>query len=148
MDALPPARDTPFIVEDAVPELAVSERLARRWFAALGRSAFEQLPELVDEDVLYVPKVRAGQVVRGRESFARFAAELSGSFYEAAADLYRPLDSGRIVVEGRVRWMDEDRVIRDDPVVWAMEFRDELLVRFVAVRTLVEAETVLAAPLA
>jgi hypothetical protein len=37
-------------------------------------------------------------------------------------------------------------VIRDDPAVWAMEFRDELLLRFVAVRSVLEAEAILALP--
>jgi hypothetical protein len=34
-------------------------------------------------------------------------------------------------------------VIRDDPVIWAMEFREGLLYRFVAVRTMLDAEAVL-----
>ena len=58
---------------------------------------------------------------------------------------YQALDDDRIVVEGRMRWIDDDRVIRDDPVIWAMEFRDGLLARFVPARTLVEAETILGA---
>ena len=59
---------------------------------------------------------------------------------------YQALDDDRVVVEGRIRWIDEDRVIRDDPVTWAMEFRDGLLVRFIPARTLVEAETILRTP--
>ena len=49
------------------------------------------------------------------------------------------------MVEGRIRWIDDERVIRDDPVIWAMEFRDDLLLRLVPARTLVEAETILGA---
>ena len=56
---------------------------------------------------------------------------------------YLPLDEDRVVVEGRIRWIDDERVIRDDPVTWAMEFRDGLLVRVIPARTLVEAETIL-----
>jgi hypothetical protein len=37
-------------------------------------------------------------------------------------------------------------VIRDDPVIWAMEFRDERLLRFAAARTMLEAEAILAVP--
>ncbi len=48
-----------------------------------------------------------------------------------------------MIVEGRLRWIDEDRVIRDDPVVWALQFRDGLLLRFVAVRSALDAEAVL-----
>ena len=40
-------------------------------------------------------------------------------------ELYTPLDDDRVIVEGRLRWIDDERVIRDDPVVWALEFRDE-----------------------
>ena len=60
--------------------------------------------------------------------------------------MYAPLDESRVVVEGRIRWIDEERVIRDDPVVWALEFRDELLIRFAAARTTLEAEAILGAP--
>ena len=38
-----------------------------------------------------------------------------------------------------------DLLIRDDPVVWALEFRDGLLIRFAAARTTLEAEAVLGA---
>jgi hypothetical protein len=68
------------------------------------------------------------------------------SLFEVSTDVVTPLDDARVVVEGRLRWIDDERVIRDDPVIWAMEFRDELLHRFVAVRTMLEAEAVLAAP--
>jgi hypothetical protein len=83
-------------------------------------------------------------VVRGREDVARFIADsVAPSLYEAAVEVYTPLDDERVVVEGRLRWIDEDRVIRDDPVVWALEFRDELLLRFAAARSTLEAEALL-----
>jgi hypothetical protein len=66
--------------------------------------------------------------------------------YEAAAERMHPLDDERIVVEGRLRWTDEHRILRDDPAVWALEFRDGLLYRSIAVRTIAEAEAVLTAP--
>jgi hypothetical protein len=58
-------------------------------------------------------------------------------------DVVTVLDDTRVVVEGRLRWIDDERVIRDDPVIWAMEFRDDLLYRFIAVRSMLEAEAVL-----
>ncbi len=45
-----------------------------------------------------------------------------------------------------MRWIDDDRVIRDDPIVWALEFRDDLLLRLVPARSAIEAETILAVP--
>jgi hypothetical protein len=101
----------------------------------------------VHEDVELVSKIRAGTIVRGRADVVHFIQEtVAPSLYEAAVELYTPLDESRVVVEGRVRWIDDDRVIRDDPVVWALEFCDGLLIRFAGTRTTVEAEAILGAP--
>ena len=109
--------------------------------------AFDQLGELVDPAIVLVSKVRPGLVVEGKEAFIRFVQDtLADSLYEAVASSFHALDDERIVVEGRIRWIDDDRVIRDDPVTWAMEFRAGLLTRFVPARTLVEAETILGSP--
>ncbi|HUG65086.1 MAG TPA: nuclear transport factor 2 family protein [Gaiellaceae bacterium] len=124
-----------------------SERLARRWFATVEQGAFDRLVELVHDDIRLVSRVRAGVTVEGRSDVTRFIREtVAGSLYEATAELYVPLDENRVIVEGRMRWIDEQRVIRDDPVVWALEFEDELLIRFAPARTIVEAETILTAP--
>lgn len=124
-----------------------SERLARRWWALVQARAFQRLAELLHDDVVVVSKIQPGLVLEGRSKVARFVEEtLADSLYEASTNAYLPIDDERIVVEGRLRWIDEQRVIRDDPVVWAMEFRDGLLVRFVPARTQVEAETILGAP--
>src|SRR5262245_22451524 len=125
-------------------DLPSSERLARRWFGAVTRGAFDELPEFLHEDVELVSKIRTGTVVHGREDVARFIADaVAPNLYEAAVEVYTPLDDERVIVEGRLRWIDEDRIIRDDPVVWALEFRDELLVRFAAARSTLDAEGVL-----
>jgi ketosteroid isomerase-like protein len=129
------------------PDLPDSERLARRWFATVASGDFEELPELVHEDVELVSKVRAGTVVEGRDDVAQFIQEsIAPNLYDAVTEVFTPLDDERVVVEGRLRWIDDERVIRDDPVVWAMEFRDGLLLRFVPTRSVFEAETILAAP--
>ena len=108
------------------------------------RGAFDELAEFLHEDVELVSKIRAGAVVHGREDVRSFITEaVAPNLYEATAEVYTPLDDERVIVEGRIRWIDEDRVIRDDPVTWAMEFRDGLLVRFIPARTKVEAETIL-----
>jgi hypothetical protein len=109
--------------------------------------AFDRLGELVHEDIVLVSKIQPGVVLEGRGDVVRFVEEtLAESLYEATTSTYQPLDDERIVVEGRIRWIDEERVIRDDPVTWAMEFREGLLVRFIPARTHVEAETILGAP--
>ncbi len=124
-----------------------SERLARRWFAAVEQGGFERLADLVHDNILVVSKMRPGVLVEGKDAFARFVEEnLAPSLYDATASVFVPIDDARIVVEGRLRWIDDERVIRDDPVTWAMEFRDELLARFIPARTRVEAETILGAP--
>lgn len=111
------------------------------------QGALDQLTELVHSDIVVVSKVRSGLVVEGRENFAQFVEEtLSRSLYQASADVYRPLDERCVVVEGRLRWTDDEQVMRDDPVTWALEFEDDLLVRFVPARTPLEAETILATP--
>lgn len=109
--------------------------------------AFDQLGDLMHEDVVVVSKIQPGVVLEGRDVVERFLQEtLADSLYEATTSMFLPLDDDRIVVEGRIRWIDDERVIRDDPVTWAMEFRDGLLVRFIPARTQVEAETILATP--
>ena len=100
---------------------------------------------MLHEDVVLVSRVRPGETVEGREAVSAFIhATIADSLYDAIADAYSPVDDDRVVVEGRMRWIDEERVIRDDPVVWALEFRDGLLLRFLPARTALEAETLLA----
>lgn len=127
-------------------EILESERLAQRWWAVVRNRAFDELASLVHEDAVIVSKMRPGLVLEGREELVAHVQEtLAEHLYEASTTSYLPIDDERIVVEGRLRWIDDDRVIRDDPVTWAMEFRDGLLVRFVPARTRVEAETILGA---
>ena len=77
-----------------------SERLARRWFAAVTRGAFDELPELLHDDVELVSKIRTGTFVQGREDVARFIADfVAPSLYDAAVELYTPLDDERVIVE-------------------------------------------------
>jgi ketosteroid isomerase-like protein len=133
------------ISEPPSPERS-SERLARRWFGLVRDGDFDRACELLHEDVVVVSKVRPGEVIEGRDAVAAFIREtIAESLYDAAPDTYVPVDDDRIVVEGRMRWIDDERVIRDDPVLWALEFRDELLFRFVPARTAVEAEALLVA---
>jgi len=127
----------------ASPALA-SERLARRLFATVEQGAFDRVIDLLHDEVELVSRVRSGAVVQGSANTALFIREtLASSLYDASADVFIPLDENRVIVEGRMRWIDDERVIRDDPVVWALEFEDELLLRFLSARTVVEAETLL-----
>ena len=91
--------------------------------------------------------MRPGTTVHGRSDVVRFIeTEVAPNLYEASTEVFTPLDEDRVIVEGRVRWIDHERVIRDDPVIWAVEFRDELLLRFLAARTMLEAEAALSRP--
>jgi hypothetical protein len=140
------ASDTPRITDRAA-EITASERLARRWWAIVEERAFDQLADLVHDEVVLVSKIRPGLVLEGKpEVMQHVQEELAGKLYDATTSAFLPIDEDRVVVEGRVRWIDDERVIRDDPVTWAMEFRDELLVRFIPARTQVEAETILGTP--
>ena len=142
-----PVTDTGDIVEPSALSDAASERLARRWFDLVQQGSFEKLGELLHDDAVLVSRVKAGEVVEGREAVRFFLEEIvSRNLYEAVTDNFTPLDDERVIVEGRVRWIDDERVIRDDPVIWAVEFRDELLLRFLATRTMLEAEAALGRP--
>ena len=91
-----------------------------------------------------VSRVQSGTTVQGSANASRFIREtVASNLYEASAEVYIPLDENRVIVEGRMRWIDDERVIRDDPIVWALEFEDQLLRRFLPARTAVEAETLL-----
>ena len=121
-----------------------SEQLARRIFSTLEERAFDRLGDLLHDDVVVVSKLRPDVVMEGKDEVVRFIQEaLPDNFYDAAPTAYAPIDDARVVVEGRLRWIDDDRVIRDDQVMWAMEFRDGLLYRYFPARTRIEAETIL-----
>lgn len=75
-----------------------------------------------------------------------FEQEIARRLYEPVPDVFRPLDAQKVVVEGRIRWIDDERVLRDDPRIWAIEFRDGLLFRSTPANTVVEAEAILSAP--
>lgn len=123
-----------------MPEVTTGERLARRWFSLVANGDFEGLVEMLHDEVQLVSRVQAGAILEGREEAARFIREtVATRLYETSANVYTPLET-HVVVEGRMRWIDDDRIIRDDPVVWAMEFRDGLLLRFLPARRAVEAE--------
>ena len=96
-----------------------------------------------------VLRTTSGEVVRGIDEVARFFRDVVAErpLYEVSVSEVRALDDRRVVVESRMRWMDDDRVLRDDPVVWALELEDGLLRRSTPVRTVTEAEALLSAAL-
>jgi hypothetical protein len=123
---------------------AASERLARRYFELFRHGETERLIELLHPEVEILLKTsRTGEVLRGREAVGTFLNEVAGRFYESLPEVFRPLDDERVVVEGRMRWMDEERILRDDPMIWALEFRDGLLWRSTPAQTVLEAEAML-----
>jgi hypothetical protein len=99
---------------------------------------------MIHERASLVSRLEPGHVLEGREEATAFIlATVATRLYEATAETYSPLDDERVVVQGRMRWIDEERVIRDDPVVWALAFEDGLLVYSVPARNAVEAEALL-----
>lgn len=92
-------------------------------------------------------KLQPGGEIRGIAELGRFYREVLGErgLFEITARAVHELDERRIVVEGRMRWMDDDRVLRDDPVTWALELEHGLIRRSTAVRTYSEAEALLPA---
>jgi hypothetical protein len=57
---------------------------------------------------------------------AQFIRESTAPTCMSDDELFSALDEERIVVAGRMRWIEDERVIRDD---WAIEFRAGLLPR-------------------
>lgn len=106
---------------------------------------FEQLLELLHPEVELVVKTRAGDMLRGPDDVGDFLRELGNRFVESTADVFEPVDEARVVVEGRIRWLDDEHVLRDDPMVWALEFRNGLLRRSVPAQSKLEAKMILSA---
>jgi ketosteroid isomerase-like protein len=145
------ARWTPSRTEAYIPYItdergSESERLARRYFALVEEGDLRQLLEFMHPDVeLVLKSTRPGDVLRGRDAVVSFAREQSERLFETSAEVFEPLDETRIVVEGRMRWLDKERVLRDDPMVWALEFSDGLLRRSTPTQSVLEAKMILAA---
>lgn len=124
------------------------ERLARKYFELFRRDRLGMLEDVLHPDVVLVlHAVQPGTEIRGRDELIAFLErEFARRLWDITVHRCSPIDATRIAVEGRIRWMDDERVMRDDPRVWALEFRDGLLVRSVPCRSFVEAETILSAP--
>ena len=135
------------IPEPTRADVVESERLARRYFALFAQHAFEKLREVVHPDVvLELKAVQPGHVVRGRDEFIRFLEqEFDRHLWEAVTHVFTPLDENRVIVEGRIRWSDDEHVLRDDSRFWALEFCDGLLIFSAPAGSMIEAESILAA---
>jgi hypothetical protein len=125
-----------------------SERLARLLFDAVRDDDFpRRFLACMHPDVSLSLSTRAGAWLRGLDAVRSAAvASRRGALYEAVAEHYHALDDEHVIVEGRLRWTDETRTLRDDPALWAMTFRDGLLYRSLPVRSLAEGETALRFP--
>ena len=138
-----PDRDSP-----GKNSTAESERVAKRYFELFRQGDTVGMLALLHPEVEWVLKsTRPGDVLRGKGDAKVFFDEIAGKFYELVAEVYRPLDDERVVVEGRLRWMDDDRILRDDPVVWAFVLRDGLVSRVTPVHSVAEAQAILASGL-
>src|ERR671923_2653617 len=117
-----------------------SERLARLYFELLASGELTRAVELMHPNVELALRTR-DEVLHGRDAVERFIEEARASraVYETSAYEFHPIDASRVVVEGRMRWMDDERILRDDPVVWALEFAGGFLRRSVTTRSVAEA---------
>jgi hypothetical protein len=110
----------------------------------------ETLPELRDvlhpEAVIELQAVQPGAHLRGRDEIVAFLEqEFARRLWETVVHVCTPIDESRVIAEGRIRWMDDERVMRDEARVWGLEFRNGLLLHSVPARSAVEAEALLAA---
>lgn len=123
-----------------------SERLARLYFERFSKHSIEGLAELIHPDVvLELQAVEVGRVLRGRAELLQFFEEqFMRRRWWAVVQACHAVNEDRAIVEGRVRWIDDERVLRDDPRVWALEFCDGLLVRSTPARSVAGAEALLA----
>ena len=132
-----------------MPDVAATdlERLVRRYFAVFRLETLAELRELLAPDaVLGLIAVQPGMVLRGRDEIVAFLEqEFTRRLWETVVHACTPLDGSRALVEGRVRWIDDDHVMRDEARFWGVEFRDGLLWRSLPGRTATEAETLLSA---
>ena len=121
------------------------ETLAKRYFALFNARALEELRDVLHPDVtLEMNTVEPSTVLSGRDEVIRFLGkEFPHRLWEAVVQACETLGKNRAVVAGRVRWMDDQRVLRDDPKLWALEFLDGLLLRSIPVHTVREAESIL-----
>ena len=123
-----------------------SERLARRFFTLYQQSERAKLLELMHPEIEWVlMTIRPGEILRGREEAQAFLDEIAEEFIELVAEEFTALDEERVVVEGRRRTIDDERVLRDDPMILAMVFRDGLLRRSTPAQSVAEAEAILSA---
>jgi hypothetical protein len=124
-----------------------SERLARRYFRLFNEHSRECLAELVHPDVvLELQAVESGRVLRGRdEPLAYFAEQWNRRRWDAVVHVIEVVDENKAIVEGRVCWIDDDHVLRDDPRVWALQFREGLHLRSIPAGSIVEAHARLSA---
>jgi ketosteroid isomerase-like protein len=136
------------MADDNAGAQSPSERAARLYFELVSESGDPRVLDLLHPDVVFhLRKLGGPRTLHGKEEVARFLEELPERFpvYQSFAEEFRVVDEDRVIVEGRMRWMDNDRVLRDDSVIWALEFRDGLLYRSTTARSLSEAHAVLAA---
>jgi SnoaL-like domain len=118
-----------------------SEHLARRYFELFNAHSREGLAELVHPDVvLELQAVEFGRVLRGRDELLRFFAEQwRRRRWDAVVHAVEAVDENKAIVEGRVCWVDDKHVLRDDSRVWGLQFRDGLLVRSIPAGSVAEA---------
>jgi hypothetical protein len=117
-----------------------SERLAREFFARSVLGHHEQNVPFLHPEAEIVPTHDPTTLETPRELAAHLQRRLEPRVLEARGDVFTPLDNARVVVEGHVRMTRPGGGLDARPTVWALVFRDGLLYRAWALRSVLEAE--------
>ena len=112
-----------------------SERLARAVFSATAHGELAKTLPLIHPDAVIVPGAETSTVVSRADLVEHLASQSKLPVLDSVAHTYTPLDDERIIVEGRVRVRLENGGFSDHAMVWGMVFRDGLLFRSWAVRS-------------
>ena len=121
-----------------------SERLAREFFARSAEGHHERNLPFIHPEAEIAPTHDPSVIVSLAEVAAHLQRDMEPRVLDARGDVFTPLDDARIIVEGNVRVTRPGGGFDAYPAVWAMVFRDGLLYRGWALRSVNEAERRLA----
>ena len=121
-----------------------SERLAREFFRRSAEGHHERNLPFIHPEAEIAPTHDPSIIASPAGVAAHLQSDMEPRVLDARGDVFTPLDNARIIVEGHVRVTRPGGGFDAHPVVWALVFRDGLLYRGWALRSVNEAEQRLA----